>query len=98
VSLPRFRAGGIIRAADLNRIAGAAEAAISPPRAVTGQAPEDTGDDTPADVTLSQVTTTTETVTIEDPDDSETYVEVERRTVETFTDADGRTWKFVRSY
>lgn len=100
MSLPRFSKGGVILAQDLNAIARAAEKAINTPRNKQEPPPaEEQGEDTtPADFQLTQATTTTETVRIEDPDDSETYVDVVRRTVETFTDQHGKLWRFIRRY
>lgn len=100
MGLPRFRRGGIIRAEDLNRIAAAAESGLDLPRAKDEPPPatQQGSNPLPADIVLTQAGTTTECVRIEDPDDPDTYVNVKRRTVETFTDQDGLLWRFVRSY
>ncbi|MDZ7809206.1 MAG: hypothetical protein U5L11_02505 [Arhodomonas sp.] len=81
-------------------MAVAAETPINQPRAIDTPPPsEQQGEESqPADFFLSQAGTTVETVRIEDPDDSETYVDVQRRVTETFTDQDGKLWRFVRTY
>lgn len=99
MSLPRFAPGDAITAQSLNLISAAAEKAFNRPRPVPDTPPdEDNDDDTPVDVLYIEAGTSTETVRIEDPDDSDTYVNVQRRVVETFQDSNGRFHRFVRSY
>jgi hypothetical protein len=89
---PRWRSGDPITAAALNRLAAAADGAVTAvpaPAARAGQI-EINGVTAAGEVWI-EIDRQTSTVRVENPDDSSQYVDVERIDVVTFAGPDGRT-------
>lgn len=90
IRAPTVRRGERITARWANELAGAVNEALQPPK------DKDTGvteDEAQAERTINEVERTTETVRIENPEDSEQYVDVARAVTSTLLDVEtGRRW------
>jgi hypothetical protein len=100
IRVPRIRAGEVIEARWLNDVVDGVNTALQPPRAEDDPPPpqpEEGDDESAADEHWTEVARTTTTVRVEDPDDSDTYVDVERVDTVTFLRPDGTTIRLTMS-